>query len=84
MKSKYRIVAISRGDITVDENKSEVEYPWLDVENIELNRLIGLYKLKLKGRDTIYFTPYGFVWWLAGDQSEMGQIISKKKKELDI
>lgn len=84
LKDKYRIVAISRGRIIVSENKSEMEYSWMDVESIRLIHFIGIYILKLKRREVIYFTPYGFTSLLFGDSSEMGQIISKKKKDLGI
>ena len=84
LKDKYRNICIGRNKITIDENKTETEYGWLDVESINLDRFLGLYHLKLKGRETILFTSYGTVTWLTGDTSEMGQIIEKMKSELDI
>ncbi|MCB0496279.1 MAG: hypothetical protein KDC79_09095 [Cyclobacteriaceae bacterium] len=68
----------------VDEQNKVNEYTWLDVEWIEFNRFVGLYSLKLKSRKAILFTPYGTTWWIFGDMSEMGQIIERKKKELQL
>ena len=80
LKDKWRIVAISKTKIIIDENKEEKEFNWQDVESISLNRFIGCYKLKIKNRDEIFFTPYGLINPFTGDQSDMGQIINKYKK----
>lgn len=83
-KDKWKIVAIGRSKIVIDDNKGETEYGWLDVEYISLNRVPKFYTLKLKGRDEILFTPYGFVNIITGDESDMGVIINKMKRELSI
>ena len=84
VKDKLKYVAISKMKIIVKRHNKEIEYSWLDVEIIELNRFWGLYYLKLKNEDELYFTPYGMTTWLTGDESEMGTIIDKMKKELNI
>jgi hypothetical protein len=84
VKDKLKYVAISKMKIIVKRHNKEIEYSWLDVEIIELNRFWGLYYLKLKNEDEFYFTPYGMTTWLTGDDSEMGTIIDKMKKELNI
>lgn len=84
LKGNYKIVCISRNRILVEENKEDVEYNWLDVEFIHLDRFLRIYSLKLKEQKVFYFTPYGWTSWLDGDTSEMGQIINKMKAELDI
>jgi hypothetical protein len=84
VKDKLKYVAISKMKVIIKRHGQEIEYSWLDVERIELNRFWGLYYLKLKNEDEFYFTPYGLTTWLTGDNSEMGAIIDKMKKELQI
>jgi|JI9StandDraft_2_1071091.scaffolds.fasta_scaffold53942_5 cell division protein FtsL len=81
---KLRQVAVSRMKLLVEEEGIEKEYSWLDVEFIDLNQFTRLYELKIKNKDSIYFLPYGHVSLLMGDQSEMGDIINKHKKDLSI
>jgi amino acid permease len=83
-RDKWKIVAIGKTKIVIDENNGETEYGWLDVEYIHLDRFLRYYTLKIKGRDEILFTPYGFVNIFTGDESDMGVIINKMKKELSI
>jgi len=84
VKNKLKYVAVGKIKIIVKKNEKEIEYSWLDVESIILNRFWGLYNLKIKGEEEIYFTAYGLVTWLMGDESDMGVIINKMKKELQI
>lgn len=81
---KLKYVAIGKSKIVVKRKGKEVEYTWLDVEKISLNRFLSLYRLKLKNGDEIYFTPYGVTTWLTGDDSDMGVIIQKMKNDLQI
>lgn len=82
--SKLKYVAIGRIRLIVEEDGQEIEYSWLDVEQITLYRFWKIYKLKLKEKEEIYFTPYGVVTLLTGDESDMGVIINKMKRELSI
>ena len=82
--NKLRYVAIGKSKIIIRKKGQEVEYNWLDVERLTLNRFFGLYKLTIKNEDAIYFTPYGTTTWLTGDDSDMGVIINKMKSELQI
>jgi hypothetical protein len=84
MKDKLKYVAIGKTKLIVKKEGEEVEYSWLDVKSITLNRFWSLYKLKIKDEDEIYFTPFGMTWWLTGDNSDMGVIINKMKRELSI
>ena len=84
IKDKLRYVAIGKSRLIINRNGKEIEYTWLDVESIELNRFFRLYKLKIKNEDVVYFTPYGLTTWLTGDESDMGVIINKMKNELQI
>ncbi|MBX2968669.1 MAG: hypothetical protein KF803_04815 [Cyclobacteriaceae bacterium] len=84
IKDKLKYVAIGKTKLIVKKGGEEIEYSWLDVESISLDRFWGLYELKLKNENIIYFTPYGTVWWLTGDNSDMGAIINKMKKELQL
>ncbi len=84
MKNKLKYVLIGKSKLIIKNNGQETEYNWLDVETISLNRIFGLYKLKIKNEDAVYFTPYGMTTWLTGDNSDMGVIINKMKKELQI
>lgn len=85
MKNKLKFVLIGKTKLIIRSDGIEEEYNWLDVERITLNRFVGLYKLKMKDKEEpIYFTPYGTVLWVTGDESDMGIIINKIKKELQI
>jgi len=84
VKDKLKLVAISRKKIVIEIGGMEKDYEWIVVEEISLNRFWGVYKLKVPDQDAFYFTAYGFVSWLGGDMSEVGDIINKKKRELNI
>lgn len=83
-KEKLKFVTIGKTLVIVKFDDQAKEYNWLDVEAISLNRFFGVYKLKIKNEDIVYFTAYGIVTWLFGDLSDMGEIINKMKRELDI
>jgi len=83
-RSKWKIVALNRMRVVVGEGKWEKEYTWLDVKSISLNRFLGVYKLKLKNGEEIFFTAYGRTYLLTGDSSEMGVIIDKMKRDLSL
>jgi hypothetical protein len=83
-RDKLKYVAIGKSKVIIKKDGQEIEYNWLDVERIKLNRFLGLYKLKIKNEDEIYFTPYGMTTWLTGDDSDMGVIINRMKRELQI
>jgi len=84
IKNKLKYVAIGKSKVIIKKNGQEIEYNWLDVEKIKLNHFFGLYELKIKNEDVVYFTPYGMTTWLTGDNSDMGVIINKMKRELQI
>ncbi len=79
-----RFVTLGRTEIFIRIKGNDQKFDWMDVEEISLNRLFGLYHLKIKDMDAVYFTPYGRVTWFFGDQSEMGALIDKMKRDLDI
>lgn len=81
---KFKYVAIGKMKVIVRKKGVEFEYHWTDVDQIDLHRFLGLYKLKIRNEEPIYFTPYGVVGWITGDDSDMGVIIQKMKNELDI
>jgi hypothetical protein len=83
-RNRVKFVSIGTTKLVVKEAHGSREYSWLDVESISLDRILGIYTLHLRNAKAIYFPPYGGATWLFGDQSEMGAIISKMKKELDI
>ncbi len=83
-RDKLRYVAIGKSKIIIRRDGKEMEYNWLDVESISLDRFLGLYELKMKNEEEIYFTPYGFTTWLTGDDSDMGVIINKNKRDLQL
>lgn len=84
IKDKLRYVAIGKSKLIVRKNRKEFEYNWLDVEYIRLNRFLALYKVKMKSEESFYFTSYGMVTWLMGDNSDMGAIIERMKRELSL
>ncbi|MDZ7646080.1 MAG: hypothetical protein U5K54_02250 [Cytophagales bacterium] len=84
IRNKLRYVAIGISKVIIKKKGHEIEYNWLDVEKISLNHFFGLYELKIKNEELVYFTPYGMTTWLTGDSSDMGVIINKMKRELQI
>lgn len=83
-KNRIKFVSIGKTKLVVKQNNEQREYSWLDVESIVLDRVFGVYTLHLKNEKPIYFPTYEGTTWFFGDQSEMGAIIAKMKKELDI
>jgi hypothetical protein len=79
-----RFVTLGRAEIFIRIKGKDEKFDWMDVEEISLNRFFGLYYLKIKGMDAVYFTPYGGVTWFFGDLSDMGALIDKMKRDLDI
>ncbi|MEQ8534676.1 MAG: hypothetical protein RIB86_22680 [Imperialibacter sp.] len=77
-------MCIGKSKILIADHRKEYEYTWLDVEEISLDRFFCIYKLKIKEKPHIYFSSYGAVTWLFGDVSDMGMIIEKMKRELDL
>lgn len=84
LKPKWKIVALNRWKIVVDEDHGEQEYTWLEVEAISLNRLLAFYTLRFKNGREIFFKPYGLINIFTGDTSEMGVIINKTKRDLSL
>ena len=83
LKDRLRIVAVGKQSLLINYGRQETEYSWTEVHSIELNRFFGIYKLELED-DIVYFIPYNWRGPLFGDMSEMGTIISKNKRDLDL
>lgn len=83
-RPKWKIVALNRMRIVVGTGKAEKEYSWLEVDSISLSRLMSIYTLHMKNGDEILFTAYGRTNLFTGDTSEMGDIINKMKRDLNL
>lgn len=89
VNDKVKRVAIGKDKIVIIEGDRNLRFKWPDVKSLKVVPFFNLYKLKLRGKKkSIYFFParnidpaFGL---LAKDTSKMGQIVSKKKKELGI
>jgi len=89
LQSSMRRVAVSKDKIIVIKRKRNEYIQWPDVKSIRLIPVFNLYKLELKDEDSpIYFFPSKNVEpaydLLAQDTTKMGEIVSKRKKELGI
>jgi hypothetical protein len=89
LNGSMRRVAIGKNRIVVIEGRENVRIEWPEVKSIKLVPIFNLYKLKLKARrNPIYFFPSKNIEpaydLLAQDTSKMGEIVSKRKKELGI
>ena len=90
VKDKFAIVELGNQTIKIKHNGQHRSVLWLDIEKIELIQFVypPLYRLKTKDtEDTVWFNTKpnylsfnGFV----ADLSEMGDLIKKKKRELEI
>jgi hypothetical protein len=89
VNDKVKRVAIGKDKIVIIEGDRNLRFSWPDVKSLKVVPFFNLYKLKLRGKKkSIYFFParnidpaFGL---LAKDTSKMGQIVSKKKKQLGI
>jgi hypothetical protein len=90
IKDKFAIVEIRSQTITIKQGGEERTVKWLDIESVSQIQFIQppLYKLKAKGSDeTIWFNTepkYISVNGFTSDLSEMGELITKKKRELGL
>ena len=84
-----RRVAVGKNKIVVIKGGKNMRIEWPEVKSIKLIPIFNLYKLKLKAhRNPIYFFPSKNIEpaydLIAQDTSKMGEIVSKRKKELGI
>ena len=89
VNDKVKRVAIGKNKIVIIEGDKNSRFSWPEVKSLKIIPYFNLYKLKLRGKKkSIYFFPaknidpaFGL---MAKDTSRMGDIVSKKKKELGI
>lgn len=90
VRNKFVVVEMGNQTIKNKTNGQDKSISWLDVEEVKLIQFLypPLYKLKVKGEDnTIWFNTepnYISISGFVRDTSEMGRLISKKKRELEI
>ena len=90
IKDKFAIVELKNQTITIKQNGDERIVSWLDVVSVSQIQFVQppLYKLRTKDNDdTIWFNTeprYISVNGFTSDLSEMGDLITRKKKELGI
>lgn len=89
LNSSMRRVAVGKNKIVVIKGGKNMRIEWPEVKSIKLIPIFNLYKLKLKAhRNPIYFFPSKNIEpaydLIAQDTSKMGEIVSKRKKELGI
>jgi hypothetical protein len=89
VNDKVKRVAIGKNKIVVIEGDRNSRFSWPEVKSLKIIPFFNLYKLKLRGKkNPIYFFParnidpaFGLI---ASDNSKMGSIVEKKKKEFGI
>ncbi|SFB51406.1 hypothetical protein [Algoriphagus aquimarinus] len=90
VKDNFAIVQFGNQSITIKHNGQESVENWLDIDSISQFRFIfpPLYSLKIKGnKRPIWFNTdsnYVSVGGYTMDHSDMGNLITKKKRELGI
>jgi hypothetical protein len=87
VNDKVKRVAIGKNKIVIIEGDKNSRFSWPEIKSLKIIPFFNLYKLKLKGKKkSIYFFPAKNIdpaFGLTGmDTSRMGDIVSKKKKEL--
>lgn len=89
INEKIKRVAIGKNKIVIIERDKNSRFSWPEVKSLKVIPFFNLYKLKLRGKkNPIYFFParnidpaFGL---LVKDTSQMGYIVSKKKKAFGI
>jgi len=88
IKDKFAVVEIGNQIITIKHNGDVKTFQWLEIESISQFQFIfpPLYSLKIKDQTIWFNTEPKFisVGGYTTDNSEMGNLIRKKKRELDI
>lgn len=88
IKDKFAVVEIGNQTITIKHNGDVKTFQWLEIESISQFQFIfpPLYSLKIKDQTIWFNTELKFisVGGYTTDNSEMGNLIRKKKRELDI
>ena len=90
IKDKFAIVELKNQTITIKQNGEERTVNWLDVVSVSQIQFIQppLYRLQTKDSDeTICFNTeprYVSINGFTSDLSEMGELITKKKRELGL
>lgn len=89
LNGSIKRVAVGKNRIVVIEGGKNLRVEWPQVRSIKLVPIFNIYKLQLKNRRTpIYFFPSKNIEpaydLLVADTSKMGEIVSKRKKELGI
>jgi hypothetical protein len=87
-KDKFAVVEIGNQTITIKHNGDVKTFQWLEIESISQFQFIfpPLYSLKIKDQTIWFNTEPKFisVGGYTTENSEMGNLIRKKKRELDI
>jgi len=89
LSDKIRRVAVGKNKIVIIEGDKNIRFSWPEVKSLEIVPFFNLYKLKLKGKKgSIYFFPSHNIDPAFGlstrDNSKMGGIVQKRKKELGL
>lgn len=88
INGKIKRVAVGKNKIVVIEGDRNMRFDWPEVKSLRLIPYFNVYKLKIRGKRPIYFFPsksvdaaYGL---MPRDNSKMGEIVDKRKKEFNI
>jgi hypothetical protein len=90
IKDKFAIVELRNQTITIKQDGEERTLNWLDIDSVSQIQFVQppLYKLKTKDSgETIWFNTepqYISINGFNSDLSEMGELITKKKRELGL
>lgn len=89
INEKVKRVAIGKNKIIIMEGRRNRRFAWPEVKSLRMVPFFNLYKLRLKGtKKSIYFFPSKHIdpdlGLLLKDNSKMGSIVEKRKKEFHI
>ncbi|WP_339867639.1 hypothetical protein [uncultured Algoriphagus sp.] len=90
IKDKFAVVEIGNQTITIKQNGKVNTFQWMEIESVSQFQFVfpPLYKLTIKDNEkTVWFNTepnYTSIGGYSTDNSEMGNLIKKKKRELSL
>jgi hypothetical protein len=90
IKDKFAVVEVGNQTITIKQNGKVKTFQWIEIESVSQFQFVfpPLYKLTFKDNGkTVWFNTepnYISVGGFTIDDSEMGNLIKKKKRELSL
>jgi len=84
INNKIRRVAIGKNKIVVIERNRNVRFSWPEVKSVKVLPFFNLYRLKIRGKRSIYFFPSGNTdpaFGLLKGTSRLAELVGKRKRQ---